>query len=283
MPPPPQEKSDGVAVICVGLGRTGTLSLTEALKQLGYTPYHYVDLSHAADWAAFSRGDITVDEIIDVIVNSNYDATLDNPTCDIYLDLLRRYPDAKVVLTVRDSPEAFERSWKTLLDTMVVTEQDFSWKFPSFFQWIPLFRDLKETRRMMGTTHLGLERGALTNGWRDQPDGWLAEQYERHNTHVKQNVKSEQLLVFNVKQGWDPLCKFLNKDIRTDPFPHCTINDAKALKKMKRTFLIAVYSWIPLLVSVGAGALWYCSFHRNTKSVDSQSSTEEMTNKGGEL
>jgi hypothetical protein len=247
----------GIQVICAGLGRTGTLSLTEALKVLGYKPYHFVDLKHAEQWAALSRGEMDVDQIINLIASGGYTAVLENPTCDIYLDILRQYPEAKVILSVRDTPQKFETSWKTLFDTMVLTEQGFRWTFPSFFGWIPLFRNLKETRYMMGTTHLRLARGELTHGWRSKPEGWLGEQYAKHNQHVKEHVPSDQLLVLNVKEGWKPLCDFLGCEIPDGPFPHSTINDAKALKQLRRHFLIAIYSWIPLLVSVGAGASWY--------------------------
>lgn len=273
-----QDESKGIQVICAGLGRTGTLSLTLALQELGYRPYHFVDFAHAAAWADLARHPDDakrIDDMIDSIVQDGYTATLENPTSDIYQDILRRYPSAKVILTVRDTPAAFEQSWKTLFNTMVVTEQDFSWTFPSFFQWIPLFRHLKQTRQFMGTTHLALPPAALTHGWRGSPGGWLAEQYERHNQHVQTHVPSDQLLVFNVKQGWAPLCEFLGKPVPADtPFPHSKVNDAKALRELKQTFLIAVYAWIPLVIVSTAtcvgGALWlrgrYNSQGTRTKS-----------------
>ncbi len=259
-----------IKVICAGLGRTGTLSLTEALQILGYKPYHYIDFKHASAWEDFVDGKnatTTVDDIIDLIVEDGYDAVLENPTCEIYGDILKRYPDAKVILTIRDTKEKFESSWKTLLDTMVVTEKPFRWNFPSFFGWIPLFRQLKKIRYFMGTTHLGLEPGSLTHGWRDKPAGWLAEQYDRHNQDVIDHVgvpsededddgdKNNKLLIFNVKQGWKPLCDFLECDVPKDlDFPHSKVNDAKSLKLMRRMFLIAVYGWIPTVVATATGA-----------------------------
>jgi len=129
-------KNRKIKLICAGLGRTGTLSLTEALQILGYKPYHYIDFKHASKWTEFIEGNnCTSDDLIDVIVQDDYDAVLENPTCEIYKDLFNRFDDAKVILTVRDSPEKFEQSWKTLMDTFVVTEQTFSWRFPSFF-WL---------------------------------------------------------------------------------------------------------------------------------------------------
>lgn len=261
----------GIQVICAGLGRTGTMSLTEALKVLGYKPYHFVDMNHSRMWASFSKGEASSDDIISLIVDDGYTAVLENPTCDIYQDILKKYPNARVVLTVRDTPEKFEESWKTLFETMVITEQEFQWSFPSFFGWIPLFRNLKQTRYFMGTTHLGLPRGDLTHGWRKKPAGWLGEQYTKHNRHVQDNVPADQLLIFNVKEGWKPLCDFLGKAMpEGQPFPHCKINDAKALKALKRDFKVAVYAWIPLLLSVGFASVWY-GRSRQESSVRSRS------------
>jgi len=244
-----------IRLVCAGLGRTGTLSLTEALTILGYKPYHYIDFSHADEWANLAKGNCDSNLVIDKITEDGYDSVLENPTCEIYTDILQRYPDAKVVLTVRDSPEAFEKSWKILMDTMVVTEKPFSFGFPSFFQWIPLFERLKHVRRFMGTTHLGLQPGALAHGWRDQPDGWLGEQYTKHNEHVIANVPAQNLLVFNVKEGWEPLCKFLGCEVPQGKFPHSQVNTKESLVDLKKTFERAVYGWIPVVVALVATAV----------------------------
>lgn len=249
-------KNDGIRLVCAGLGRTGTLSLTEALTILGYKPYHYIDFSHSKEWSDLAKGKADSSLVIDAIIDGGYDSVLENPTCEIYTDILERFPDAKVVLTVRDSPEAFERSWKILMDTMVVTEQPFSWSFPSFFQWVPLFERLKHVRKFMGTTHLELPPGALAHGWKDQPDGWLGEQYTKHNEHVIANVPKERLLVFNVKDGWGPLCEFLGCEVPSEPqeFPHSKVNTKESLVELKKTFERAVYTWIPVVVALVATA-----------------------------
>mmetsp|Transcript_960 Transcript_960/g.1108 ORF Transcript_960/g.1108 Transcript_960/m.1108 type:complete len:278 (+) Transcript_960:45-878(+) len=248
-----------IRIICAGLGRTGTLSLTDALKTLGYNPYHYIDFTpkHADKWTDLAASKGSVKDVMDVVAGDGYDAILDNPACDVYSDILKCYPDAKVILTVRDSKEKFETSWKRLLDTMVVTEEPFKWSFPSFFQWISTFQQLKKIRHFMGTTHLKLEPGELTHGWREKTDGWLGEQYERHNKHVIENVPSEQLLIFNVKEGWEPLCKFLQCDVPSDQkFPHSKVNDSASLQRMKKMFLVAIYGWIPAVALTTAGVFF---------------------------
>jgi hypothetical protein len=112
----------------------------------------------------------------------------------------------------------------------------------------------------MGTTHLGLPPGELTHGWRNHSDEWLAEQYERHIQHVMDTVPKDQLLIFNVKEGWGPLCEFLGSSsgqvgIPNESFPHSQVNTTRSLKRLRRQLLAVVYGWIPTLLIVGvAGA-----------------------------
>lgn len=241
--------SQCIRIVCAGLGRTGTLSLTEALKILGFNPYHYIDFNHSVAWTELVDGKCSANDIIDLIVRDGYDAVLENPTCEIYQDFTKRFPGAKVILTVRDTPQKFEESWKILMDTAVVSEASFHWLFPSFFGWIPTFRRLKKIRYFMGTTHLNLDPGELTHGWREKPDGWLAEQYTIHNNHIVKHVPEGNLLVFNVKEGWKPLCDFLGVEVPLDrSFPHSKVNNAQSLKRMRRLFVVITFAWIPLSV-----------------------------------
>lgn len=249
-----------IRVIGVGLGRTGTLSLHEALKSLGYRPLHYVDPHHARDWYQVATGTEPVDTVINRMVQDGYDALSDNPVADIYLDLVQRYPHAKVVLTVRDTPQAFAASWKTLYRSIEVTEREFRWDFPTFFQWIPLFRYLKRIRCFMGTTHLGLPSCHFLKKWDQYSEGWLEEQYERHNRHVMEHVPPENLLVFNVREGWEPLCTFLEKEVPVDaPFPHVKINTAQGLLELRQTFVIVIWAWIPICLLLVLSMILICT------------------------
>jgi hypothetical protein len=262
--------SASIEIIGAGLGRTGTLSLQSALEVLGYKGYHFVDFSHAKQWADVANGVTSVDTVIDLMLEKGFTATMDNPAADIYEDIFRRFPDARVILSVRDSPEKFAKSWKTLCETIEVTERDFSLKFPSFFQWIPTFRYLKEMRCMMGTTHLGLSPCELIKHWDQHDEGWIEEQYERHNQHVIDTIPEEQLLVFNVKDGWEPLCKFLGKPVPDDqPFPHVKVNNAAGLQELRQIFIVAVYIWIPLIVAIILMCSFFCCrCRRSTKQKD---------------
>jgi hypothetical protein len=58
------------------------------------------------------------------------------------------------------------------------------------------------------------------------------EVFVRHNEEVKRRVPPEKLLVFEVKEGWGPLCEFLGVEAPDGPFPH--LNDRDQFPKMMR-------------------------------------------------
>ena len=84
-----------------------------------------------------------------------------------------------------------------------------------------------------------------------------AKYYDEWNEEVKRSVPKERLLIFNVKQGWKPLCDFLEILIHKDgrPFPH--FNEAK---DFQNKISVLKYSGIALVygVPVGCAALAYC-------------------------
>ena len=252
------DTAPGIQVIGAGLGRTGTKSLQAALDLLGYKTYHFPPPAHAESWARFAEGCASADEVFDMMCRDGFTATCDQPSADVYRDQLRRYPNAKVVLTVRDSGTVWAVSWKVLMDFVEVQERPFSLTYPSFIQWVPFMRAWKRMRNVMGT-HLGLPPGELIRGWRSQPDpdAWLAAQYEAHTAQVKEHMKQEgkQLLVFNVKDGWAPLCAFLGKEVPAKPFPY--VNESADIEFATKAMKSVTYAWLPVLaVSVAL----ICSF-----------------------
>lgn len=70
-----------------------------------------------------------------------------------------------------------------------------------------------------------------------------------------QHVPPEKLLVFEVKQGWEPLCKFLGKPVPDQPFPH--VNDTQGFKDMVRFYRIRqrVFKYGVPVVAAGAVAV----------------------------
>lgn len=190
-------------VIGVGLGRTGTLSLKHALERLLSTPcYHMVETlrhpEHDALWLRALEGETSVfDAIFD-----GYRAVVAWPAVTFWRELLDTYPQAKAVLTVRD-PEAWVRSMTGTVLPVLTSPVD------------PDGSVSAEHRRM--TRRAVLER-SFAGRYVERRD--LLAFYARHEGEVRRTVPPERLLVYDVKEGWEPLCAFLELPRPADPFPH---------------------------------------------------------------
>ncbi|QIN80486.1 NHLP leader peptide family natural product precursor [Rubrobacter marinus] len=191
-------------IIGAGLGRTGTMSLKTALEELGVGPcYHMSELrrhpEHPRAWVAASRG-----EPVDWKgVLRGYGATLDWPWCTYYKELMRAFPDAKVLLSVRDPEEWYESVAATVYCTFKIHR--YLTHGPS-----PRSGPVGKESRIWGDTF---------SGWFEDREHAISI-FERHNEEVRVHVPDDRLLVYEVGEGWGPLCEFLGVRVPVDkPFP----------------------------------------------------------------
>jgi hypothetical protein len=233
-----------VKVIGAGFGRTGTMSLKVALETLGFGPcYHMTEVfahpRHADFWVSAWRGEQADWEGI----LGDYEATVDWPACTFYEELMDRNPGAKVLLSVRDPDSWYESVRNTIYELSVVIPchpiYRIGYKLVSFF----IFRgssnaDLAGEIIWQGTFHGHFEDKA-----------YAIEVYNQHNDEVKRRVPPERLLVYEVKEGWAPLCEFLGVPEPEEPFPH--INDAARIRrgtKAVRALVTATPVALPVLL-----------------------------------
>jgi hypothetical protein len=98
--------------------------------------------------------------------------------------------------------------------------------------------------------------------WEDTFGGSLEDRkhaigvFERHNEEVRRRVPEEKLLVYEVKEGWGPLCEFLEVETPRDkPFPH--LNDTDTFRTMvRRRLTIALVAPIVAASLVGLAVLF---------------------------
>jgi Sulfotransferase domain len=223
-------------VIGAGFGRTGTMSMQAALELLGYRSYHMKEITeapgHLQAWHEFVSGRARMDW---KTLFESYEATVDFPACIYYRELLQEFPDAKVILNVRD-PQRWYQSFLTLQET---TDR------------FRVFRFVPRARRFLNFVDLLLGK-VFFDRPRDR-DHCIAV-FNRHNQEVQEYVPRERLLVFRVQEGWEPLCKFLGCKVPEGiPFPH--LNEGKeTLEALVRERLYG--PWLRKLpFAVGAGAL----------------------------
>jgi len=209
-------------VIGAGWGRTGTESLKKALEILGYNKcYHMFELmkegSRLKYWEELDANRSTDFEAL----FEGYSAAVDFPVASYYKELMEQYPEAKIILTVRDPNKWLESASKTIL------------KKPPQFLFLAL-RFLSLFSKKLGTfpmvyayaeriVHKDILQGRLTDA------EFLKVKLQAWNEEVIRTVPAERLLVYEVKDGWEPLCTFLGKPIPSAPFPRA--NDSDAFQK----------------------------------------------------
>jgi hypothetical protein len=194
-------------VIGAGFGRTGTRSLKTALEELGFGKcYHMVEVmkrpSHLRYWADIMQGGKADWETL----FKGYQATMDWPVAAYYKDLMAAYPDAKVILTVRD-PENWHRS---IMNTLYQAGRGFLGRVTHLVPSVHRFVTAMEKAIWEGVFHNRLEDKAHAIAV-----------FKNHIEEVKRVVPGERLLVFEARQGWEPLCSFLDVPVPANiPYPH---------------------------------------------------------------
>jgi hypothetical protein len=196
-------------VIGAGFPRNGTMSLRAAFEKLGYAPsYHMSEVlaprpglndGHVEAWADFLEGKRPMDWHW---LFEKYRACCDFPASAFYKELAESWPDARVVLTLRD-PERWYASYSTLV------------RATRPLRWAGyVVPRLRQFRRVVE----GLD-ARVFEGRRIDHDICIRA-YQRHNEEVVRTIPADRLLVFEVKEGWQPLCEFLGKPVPDEPFPH---------------------------------------------------------------
>jgi hypothetical protein len=210
-------------LIGAGQPRTATTTQMIALEMLGLPCYHMRDMmmdteTSVPQWRKAFEGDGDWEEIF-----AGKESAVDWPAAWHYKELMDVYPDAKVLLSVR-SAESWVKSMENTI-TQIFFRDTFMHHLaraqynidPNYAAWIDLLTEM----------NFGDERGTWrgTNG---EPDK-MAEAYERWNQEVKDTVPADRLLVWDPKDGWEPLCEFLEVDVPEQPLPH--VNDTENFQK----------------------------------------------------
>jgi len=253
-----QETDVDFVVIGAGLPRTGTASTFTALEQLLPGKCHHMKRAMTGSrdanfWLRGARGELLEEDWKQFIKAEGLSASVDYPMSLYWKDLLKMYPNAKVLLTVRD-PVKWYLSVKNTIRNIASFLVE-SWGGlpirligrltgkavgPAFYTvFAPTYLGAKYPKGMFGAVDAGEETAVrFFNDWTEE---------------VIREVPADRLLVFEVKQGWAPLCKFLGVPQPDGPFPNT--NDTKEQQqrfgKLKK---ICFVLWSLLAASAGTAA-----------------------------
>lgn len=222
-------------IIGAGLARTGTMSLKLALEQLeNGRCFHmiellkdpsrlkHLDVKHlqgSTDWNAFFAG---------------YVAATDYPACYYYNELLDLYPEAKVILTIRD-PESW---YESVLTTVYRGKPKGAGDVVRLIRNLVSSADMRRTAPVFMYNDKLIWRGHFNNRFEDKAAAIAI--YEAHIAAVTAHVPADRLLVYEVKEGWEPLCDFLGKAAPQRPFPHSN-QKVEFNRKMDRLLVDGVF------------------------------------------
>ncbi|KAK4089377.1 uncharacterized protein PCL_11798 [Purpureocillium lilacinum] len=255
-------------VLCLGMARTGTASLAEALRILGVGRVHHgleiYQKEFNYQWRIINRAADATFPVLPTYtgkpftreqwdeVFGDYDAVTD--VASFYaMSLIHAYPDARVILVERD----IERWHESISQVMK------AWEDPWQRRMVRLLGPIAGSDT--GKASLKFLMGWTGSKRAEDMRKNARAAYIRHYRDVRAAVPPAQLLNFQFSDGWEPLCKFLGKDVPDVPFPH--VNDAAAYAEFLQTTkidflkrLVANLSPLVLLLTflrfVSQGAAW---------------------------
>ena len=190
-------------IVGSGFGRTGTMTMKDALGILGFGPTHHMtEIMENPDqlrhWKAiFAGADVDWADVF-----QGYNSQVDWPGASCWEMSLIAFPDAKVIHTER--PE--EDWWSSFNGTI-----------GKFFRQMDTI-ELPPTFQEIFTT---MKAGILPQTFSDYTDKASAiAAFRANNQRVRDVVPADRLLVFNVAEGWGPLCEFFDVGQPGTAFPH---------------------------------------------------------------
>lgn len=232
-------------VIGAGFGRTGTKSLQVALEELGFAPcYHMTTLlqrpGDGKTWRAATAG-----EPIDWrTFLAAYEATVDWPGCTFYQELMAAFPEAKVLLNVREPEQWYASAAATIYGATSGIPRIVRIIRPALGNVIDMVNEL-------------IWQKTFDHRFTDRDHAIAV--FTAHNEEVQRVVPPERLLVYSVQEGWEPLCRFLEVPVPDKPFPHR--NDMAEFQRMMtwRRRLADSLPWVLalLLAGLGYGLYWW--------------------------
>jgi hypothetical protein len=184
-------------VVGSGLGRTGTKSMQTALNMLGVGPCHHMVevFSHPQSmqwWIDASEGRPNWD-----LIFKDYRSMVDYPGAAYWKELADHYPEAKVLHTVRDPDKWFDSTQATI--------------------FAPQGAAARANGDSVQTRFFNSFIGDLRPHLADR--AYMTDFFRKHTEAVKATIAPERLLVFEVGEGWERLCKFLGVPVPAEPYP----------------------------------------------------------------
>nr|XP_002129819.1 uncharacterized protein LOC100185119 [Ciona intestinalis] len=203
-------------VIYAGYSKTGTKSMAAVFREFGYNTYDFLEKNRylGKDWERILKQGGTVEDFRRMY--EGVDAVVDGPCFIYWEEIMDAYPDVKIIISIRD-----EATWlpalKKQIDSLATDPLYVLMQVLSFSGW-KYFHGMS----IAGHAILGSTLKWPWSTFKYNPTVWKRK-YRNHNSYVLHKAPKDQLLVFNFKDGWGPICEFLGEKVPDKPFPHANI------------------------------------------------------------
>ena len=189
-------------IIGAGFGRTGTLSVKLALEKLGFSAcYHMAEVfshpGHAELWLRAWRGEAVWAELFD-----GFSAAVDWPVAAFWHRLMDYYPNARVLLTLRDGESWYRSASNTIFSGMEELAQS---------------KDPERRERIRMANEI-IRKGTFGERLFDRDHAIAV--YEANVAAVRAEVPPDRLIEYRASDGWEPLCHALDVPLPKTPFPN---------------------------------------------------------------
>lgn len=248
------DKEKTLKVVAVGYGRTGTYSLALALEELGYPTLHTQHLYEHREIFTMWTDDVFQPAIeanqtlmghpdLKLIAES-FQATADLPMALYFEQVMEEFPDCKFILTTRENSEVWFRSWDTLTKSIVQPTR----------VGVNFLSNVKQLDRylrwLFSYVNKDVSYLSVPYPLPDQNKEASIAGYEEHNRRVREKVPQDRLLEYSVKEGWEPLCNFLEiAECPQTPFPKT--NSARSVQVQAISSFILPFSILLFVLFYG--------------------------------
>ena len=206
-------------VIGSGVGRTGTHSLKLALEQLGFGKcYHMMELfQHTEGLSYFQKAEreeaVDWDKLFE-----GYKSAVDYPVAKYYKQIIAAYPNAKIIHTVRDA----ESWYQSAMETIFWATKPSPGRMLKLLIKMPFSSTLRKRMPILKFDGEMIDK-IFGKNLKDKQE--VIKRYNAINQETLNYIPKDRSLVYQVKEGWEPLCNFLNVPVPSAPFPKSNVRD----------------------------------------------------------
>lgn len=199
-------------VIASGFPKTGTKSLHAALELLGFSVYDYPEHAyiHYESWKKILNEGGTVEDFKRMY--ENVDAVCDQPACYFWEEIHQAFPNAKIILMTRDENEWYKSMYNQIrnYDSDIMS---------TLLLFSPTYNRMNRVFDASMRVIFGIPQRTVLKPRLVLNEMIMKLKYRGHVVNVLSNAPRDKLLVFDVNEGWAPLCKFLDCSIPDCPYP----------------------------------------------------------------